>query len=101
MDLLEARRLSAEFCGYECRIDEDLGPLVIGPDSWVIWSPDTNAEQMAECMEAVINAGWYLHYHRYGCSTTEFGTFNAPVVIEAPLRECAMYAAAELQRRKG
>ena len=99
--LLEARRLSAEFCGVGVIELPDFPGWWIDGDNETEWTPDTNAEQMAECMEAVINAGWYLHYHRYGCSTTEFGTFNAPVVIEAPLRECAMYAAAELQRRKG
>ena len=100
--LLEARRLSALFCGHKVKQTN------YNTDRWYFfdrrgnilgeWTPDTNAEQMAECMEAVIDAGWDLNYRSSGCFINERSKY---VCINVTLRECAMYAAAELQRRKG
>lgn len=111
MTPLEARRLSAEFCGHEPRIaDSDvfiLTPHRLGGRDWTCWTPDTNAEQMAECMDKILEGGdvwFYSHtspkaHVRFDLS--EDSTVPVEMMINCPWRHFPMYAAAELQRRKG
>lgn len=108
MGLREARRLSALFCGYP-HAEVGAGGEVWAYKKWpdpddnggvVNWTPYTNAEQMKECMAVVLEAGYGM---RIGFSGDDYhdlvgidlGEFNCP------WDHFPMYAAAELQRRKG
>lgn len=108
--LLEARRLSALFCGHKVKQTN------YNPDRWYFfdrrgnllgeWSPDTNAEQMAECMDAVRKAGYAMLFDYY--EADDHLVMTKSIVAEksrdinlvCPWRHFPMYAAAELQRRK-
>lgn len=106
MDLLEARRLSAEFCGVGVIELPDFPGWWIDGDNETEWTPDTNAEQMAECMDKLLERGGVviLGAEQEGDPNEWFrgqGENLEAYMKICPWRHFPMYAAAELQRRKG
>lgn len=104
MDLLEARRLSAEFCGVGVIELPDFPGWWIDGDNETEWTPDTNAEQMAECMDKLLEREGVLIFgddsageiHEWSRGT---GKNLEGFATICPWRHFPMYAAAELMKR--
>lgn len=97
--LLEARHLSALFCGHSnCTPGSDAFMIDAG-NQFIVWTPDTNAEQMKECMEAIEAEGYNVDLRTAG-NVRLWKPGKGIIKFDCRWRHFPMYAAAELERRK-